>query len=76
MAGAELVLTGAHADDPSQLSSLKKAIQLLHVAAKTVVVADHNHSLRFLGRRENAVHTRSSERQWTLAQDVNLGQQR
>ena len=58
----ELVLTGAHADDSSQLSALKKSIELLHVASKAVVVADHYHPVRLFCRSQYSLHSTGGER--------------
>ena len=41
-AGSELVLSGAYAKEPSELTALQEAIKLLHVAAEAMVVANYD----------------------------------
>jgi hypothetical protein len=49
-AARELVLTRPHSDQPTELATLKKAIELLDIAAESMVVADdHLPSRRFCG---------------------------
>ncbi len=72
----ELVLSGAHADHVAKLATLKKASELLDVAAEPVIVADNNLAIgRFRGV-EYAVDAARCERERTLAKDVDLLLQR
>ena len=58
---AELVMPRPHAEDSAQLTALKKAAELLHIAAESMVVSDDDHSFGLLRGGEDAIHTGRSQ---------------
>jgi hypothetical protein len=73
LSALELVLAGAHTDDPAQLSALKETAQLLYVGAEAMIVADYDHPPRLLSRCKDSLYALGCKRERSLAQNVNLG---
>ena len=72
LACAKLVMSCTHAEDSAQLASLKKASELLHVAAESMIISHHHHSFGRLRRSENAIYTRRCQRKRPLTENVHL----
>jgi hypothetical protein len=68
----ELVLSGAHANDSSELSTLQKSAELLNVGAEAMIVTDHYHSPGLFSGRKDSFHPVRRERQGPLTQHMNF----
>ena len=72
----QTVLAGANARDLTQLAAADEAIEALHVGPEAVIVRDEHHLPGTLRRREDALDAARVERQWALAQHIDLRGQR
>jgi hypothetical protein len=68
----ELILACAHADQAAKLATLQKAVELLNVAAETMIVADHDLAARLLCRGQYTLHPARGQRQRPLTQHVDF----
>src|SRR5512140_604615 len=63
---SKLVLAGAHSHHASELTTFKKTPELLHIAAKPVVVSDDNFPVSGFSSGENSIHTTRCQRKRSL----------
>src|ERR1700674_4707444 len=68
----KLILTGSHAHHATELASLQKAIQLLDIGAESMFVSNDDLPARLFGGCQNPLDAARFERQWTLAQHIDL----
>src|SRR5947208_6956161 len=52
----ELILSGSHAHDLSELATLQKSAKLLNIGAETMIVANDHHSSGFFGSGKYSLH--------------------
>lgn len=51
----ELILSGSHAYDLSELATLEKSAELLNVGAEAMIVTNHHHSSGFFRGRKYSI---------------------